>query len=67
MATSLNCDSSSFLNQFAETGSVFGEKNLDQIRVSVKQGFDVVDAIIFEAALTLYGIETKCKQKEYVS
>jgi hypothetical protein len=40
---------------------------LVQIKVAVKQGFDNVDAIIFEAALTLNGIETKYKQKEYVS
>lgn len=40
---------------------------MDQIKVAVKQGFDRVDAIIFEAALTLYEIDTKYKQKEYVS
>ena len=64
-----DCDSSSFLNlkDLAETGFNFGEKNVGQIKVAVKQGFDTVDAIIFEAALTLNGIETKHKQKEYVS
>jgi hypothetical protein len=40
---------------------------LDQIKVAVKQGFETVDAIIFEAALTLNGKETKYKQKEYAS
>ncbi len=38
-----------------------------QIKVAVKQEFDPIDAIIFEAALTLNEIETKYKQKEYVS
>ena len=40
---------------------------MSQIKVAVKQEFDNVDAIIFEAALTLNGIETKYKQKAYVS
>lgn len=40
---------------------------LSQIRLAVKQNFDSIDAIIFEAALTLNEIETKHKQKEYVS
>jgi hypothetical protein len=43
------------------------EKQLGQIKVAVKQGFDTVDAIIFEAALALNEIETKNKQREYVS
>ena len=46
---------------------LFGEKNLDKIKVAVKQSFDTVDAIIFEAALTLNEQATKYKQKEYVS
>jgi hypothetical protein len=33
----------------------------------VKQVFDNIDAIIFEAALTLNAVETLYKQKEYVS
>jgi hypothetical protein len=40
---------------------------MTQIKVEVKQGFDNVDAIIFEAALLLNEIETKYKQKEYLS
>jgi hypothetical protein len=40
---------------------------LSQIKVAVKQEFGTIDAIIFEAALTLNEIETKYKQKEYVS
>jgi hypothetical protein len=40
---------------------------LNQIKVAVKQSFDKVDAIMFEAALTLNEIETKYKQKEYLS
>jgi len=40
---------------------------LDKIKVEVKQTFDTIDAIIFEAALTLNDIETEQKQKEYVS
>ena len=40
---------------------------MTQIKVEVKQGFDKVDAIIFEAALLLNEIETKYKQKEYLS
>jgi hypothetical protein len=43
-----------------------GRKKLDKIKVAVKQSFDTVDAIIFEAALTLNEQETKYKQKEYV-
>jgi len=39
---------------------------LNQIKVAIKQEFDTIDAIIFEAALTLNEIETKHKQKEYV-
>ena len=37
-----------------------------KIRVEVKQGFDNVDAIIFDAALTLNQIETQYKQKDYI-
>jgi hypothetical protein len=40
---------------------------LAQIKVAVKQGFDTIDAIIFEAALKLNAIENKHKQKDYVS
>jgi hypothetical protein len=40
---------------------------LSEIKVAVKQGFDSVDAIIFEAALVLNAIETKNKQKDYVT
>jgi hypothetical protein len=40
---------------------------LPQIKVAVKPAFDIIDAIIFEAALTLNAIETQYKQKEYVS
>ncbi len=40
---------------------------MTQIRIAVKQAFDDVDSIIFEAALTLNAIETRRKQKEYVS
>jgi hypothetical protein len=44
-----------------------GRRILAQIKVAVKQAFDSIDGIIFEAALTLNEIETKYKQKEYVS
>jgi hypothetical protein len=44
-----------------------GEEKMDKIKVEVKQTFDNIDAIIFEAALALNDIETKYKQKEYVS
>ena len=37
------------------------------MKVAVKQAFDNVDAIMFEAALVLNAIETKYKQKEYVA
>jgi hypothetical protein len=40
---------------------------LKQIKVAVKQTFDKVDAIIFEAALVINAIETKNKQKDYLS
>jgi hypothetical protein len=40
---------------------------LSQIKVAVKQTYESVDAIIFEAALTLNAIETKYKQREYIS
>ena len=46
--------------------SYLGNRLLIQIKVSVKQEFDPIDAIMFEAALTLNEIETKYKQKEYV-
>jgi len=39
---------------------------LTEVKVAVKQGFDTIDAIIFEAALTLNAIETQFKQKDYV-
>jgi len=37
------------------------------IKIAVKQTFDNVDSILFEAALTLNAIETRNKQKGYVS
>jgi hypothetical protein len=37
------------------------------MKIEVKQTFDNVDAIIFEAALVLNAAETQYKQKEYVS
>ncbi len=37
------------------------------MKVAVKQAFDSVDAVMFEAALVLNAIETQYKQKEYVS
>jgi hypothetical protein len=40
---------------------------LTQIKVAVKQAFDNIDAIIFEAALVLNAVETQYKQKEYVN
>jgi hypothetical protein len=65
-----DCDFSSSLNlerARRDWISPVGEKNLGQIRVAVKQGFNTVDSIIFDAALTLNGIETRYKLKEYVS
>ena len=47
--------------------SYLGNWLLTQIKVAVKQEFDNIDAIKFEAALTLNEMETKYKQKEYVS
>jgi hypothetical protein len=38
---------------------------MSQIRVAVKQAFNSLDEIIFEAALALYASETRYKQKEY--
>ena len=40
---------------------------MTQIKVTIKQEFGAIDAIMFEAALTVNEIETKYKQKEYVS
>ena len=40
---------------------------MSQMKVAVKQVFDTVDGIIFEAALVLNAIETEYKQKEYTS
>lgn len=37
------------------------------MKVAVKQAFDAVDAVLFEAALVLNAVETQYKQKEYVS
>ncbi|HYA78417.1 MAG TPA: hypothetical protein VEF91_06835 [Verrucomicrobiae bacterium] len=37
------------------------------IKVAVKQAFDNIDSIMFEAALTHNAAETQFKQKEYVS
>jgi hypothetical protein len=50
-----------------QTVSDLETKLLNQIKVAIKQEFDNVDAIIFEAALTLNEIETKYKQKAYIS
>jgi hypothetical protein len=44
-----------------------GAGALTQIKIAVKQAFDNVDSIIFEAALTLNAIETRNKQMEYIS
>ena len=38
-----------------------------QIRIVVKQAFDNVDAVMFDAALILNSIETQYKQKAYVN
>jgi len=38
---------------------------MTQIKINIKQAFDPVDSILFEAALTLNAIETRDKQKEY--
>ena len=46
-------------------GQTQGALILTQIKVAVKQAFDPVDSIIFEAALTLHAIETRNRQKEY--
>jgi len=40
---------------------------LTQIRIDVKQAFDSIDAILFEAALALNATETRYKQKEYAN
>ncbi|HTY74726.1 MAG TPA: hypothetical protein VMD05_04090 [Candidatus Nanoarchaeia archaeon] len=40
---------------------------MNEIKVEVKQIFDPVDEIKFEAALVAYAIETQHKQKEYAS
>ena len=37
------------------------------MKVSVKQAFDATDEVKFEAALVANAIETRNKQKEYVS
>jgi hypothetical protein len=37
------------------------------MNVAVKQNFGVVDAVKFEAVLAANAIETKYKQKEYIS
>jgi hypothetical protein len=37
------------------------------MKVAVKQAFDPVDEIKFEAAIVINAIETQYKQKEYVS
>ena len=39
---------------------------LTQMKVAVKQIFDPVDVIKFEAAIALNAMETRYKQKEYV-
>lgn len=40
---------------------------LTQIKILVKQAFGTVDSILFEAALALNAIETRYKQRQYVS
>jgi hypothetical protein len=40
---------------------------LTQIKVAVKQAFDPIDEVIFEAALALNAVETQYKQMEYFS
>ena len=40
---------------------------MNQIKVIVKQTFDDVDSVIFEAALTLNSIDTRYKLKEYAN
>ncbi|MGO8806628.1 MAG: hypothetical protein ACLQO7_08530 [Candidatus Bathyarchaeia archaeon] len=40
---------------------------MTEIIIKVKQPFNSVDSIIFEAALTLNAIETLNKQRQYVS
>ena len=46
---------------------MFGDLVLAQLKVAVKQVFDAKDEVMFEAALTANAIETRHKQKEYVS
>ena len=38
---------------------------MNGIKVEVKQVFDNIDSILFEAALTVNASETQFKQKEY--
>ena len=40
---------------------------MTQIKVIIKQAFDDVDSVIFDAALTVNSIETRYKQKEYAN
>jgi len=40
-----------------------GDLNLDQIKVIVKQAFGRIDAIIFEAALTINAKETRINRR----
>jgi hypothetical protein len=40
---------------------------LTEIKVAVKQSFNTLDEIKFEAALAVYALETQYKQKEYAS
>lgn len=47
--------------------SRLGDLTLTQIKVAVKQAFDTIDAVIFEAALAVNAKETQYKQKEYAS
>jgi len=55
------------LNVKLKSDLLLRKEILDQIKVAVKQRFDAVDAIIFDAALTLNELETKHKQRDYVS
>jgi hypothetical protein len=52
--------------QLEERFLFWEKKRLAQIKVAVKQDYGNVDAIIFEAALTLNERQTRHKQKEYV-
>jgi len=46
-------------------GNDLAAQTMSQIKVAVKQAFNSIDEIIFEAALALYASETRYRQKEY--